>query len=79
VILHSLWFNYFWPSITGNGPESLVEILVGVVVWQKLLGPRVKKWHAAEMAKHRKAIGEQLDEHHDRVAETVRQIVATQP
>ena len=43
-------------SCVGNGPESLVEIVIGVVVWQKLLGPRVKAWHARELAKHHDAL-----------------------
>ena len=50
-------------SCEGNGPESLVEIIVGVVVWQKLIGPRVKAWHARELAKHHDAIKATLDEH----------------
>lgn len=43
-------------SCEGNGPESVVEIVVGVVVWQKLLGPRVKAWHQRELAKHHDAM-----------------------
>lgn len=54
--LHTLWFNYTWPSCTGNGPESLVEIIVGVVVWNKILGPRVKRWHQHELEKHHEAM-----------------------
>ena len=51
-------------SCEGNGPESLVEIVIGVVVWQKLLGPRVKAWHARELAKHHDAIKATLADHH---------------
>ena len=50
-------------SCVGNGPESLVEIIVGVVVWQKLIGPRVKAWHARELAKHHDAIKVTIEEH----------------
>lgn len=58
--LHTLWFGYIWPSCEGNGPESIVEIVVGVVVWQKLLGPRVKAWHQRELAKHHDAMKEHV-------------------
>lgn len=54
--LHTLIFDYVWPSCLGNGPESIVEIVVGVVVWQKLLGPRVKKWHQRELEKHHESM-----------------------
>lgn len=54
--LHTLWFDYVWPSCTGNGPESIIEMIVGVVVWQKLLGPRLKAWHARSLADHHESI-----------------------
>ena len=54
--LHTLWFGYVWPSCTGNGPESIVEIIIGVIVWQKLLGPRVKAWHAKQLAEHHESM-----------------------
>ena len=43
-------------SCEGNGPESLVEIVIGVIVWQKLLGPRVKAWHAKQLAEHHESM-----------------------
>ena len=54
--LHEIWFGYFVPSLYGNGPESLCEIIIGVVVWNKLLGPRLKKWHQREMERHHAAM-----------------------
>lgn len=58
-------------SCVGNGPESIVEIVIGVVVWNKLLGPRVKAWHARVLAEHHEAIKATLDAHHDRILASV--------
>jgi hypothetical protein len=52
----------FYSSNIGNGPEAITEIVVGVVVWNKWLGPRYKKWHAAELAKHHKALHDMIRE-----------------
>jgi hypothetical protein len=30
--LHTLWFGYFYPSIKGNGPEAVVEIVALSIV-----------------------------------------------
>ena len=65
--LHHLYFGYVWPSCEGNGPESIVEIVIGVVVWQKILGPRYKAWHEREMQKH-----------HDHILESVKVHLAAQ-
>lgn len=56
--LLNVW-NATYASCIGNGPESLVEIVVGVVVWNKWIGPRVKKWHERETKKHMHSV---LDE-----------------
>lgn len=65
--LHTLWFGYVWPSCTGNGPESIVEIIVGVVVWQKLLGPRLKAWHQHEMERHHAALKQHVTDELERL------------
>lgn len=48
----SLWFNYFWPSLKGNGPEALVQTVayaaVGVVllpVFRKVLREEAERAH----------------------------------
>ena len=57
--LHNVWAA-FGASNLGNGPEAITEIVVGVVVWNRLLGPRVRKWHQRELAKHHKALHDSL-------------------
>ena len=49
--LHTLWFGYFYPSIKGNGPESLVELIaLGIV------GTYAGKWIKREVKQHQAAI-----------------------
>jgi hypothetical protein len=55
-------------SCEGNGPESIVEIVVGVVVWQKLLGPRVKAWHQRGLEKHHAALRDHVTSELERLA-----------
>lgn len=43
--LHTLWFNYFWPSLQGNGPEALMQTVVyGAAGF--LLGVSSRRLHA---------------------------------
>ena len=63
-ILHgawSLWFNYFWPSLKGNGPEALVQTVVygGIAV---LLVPVVRRFMRAEAERARKIANGELVE-----------------
>ena len=60
--LHTIWFNVTWPSLRGIGPESLVEIVLGVVVLQKFLSPRIKAWHEKQLAAHHDAIKAHISE-----------------
>jgi hypothetical protein len=57
--LSALWFNYFWPSLKGNGPEALIQTVVyGVAAW--LFIPPVREW----MNNHMKELHKKLDEAH---------------
>jgi hypothetical protein len=56
--LQNVW-NSTYASCVGNGPESIVEIIAGVVVWNRWLGPRYHRWHEATIKKHMHAV---LDE-----------------
>jgi hypothetical protein len=57
--LHSLWFHYCWPSLTGNGPEAAIE-LIGLAILSSLLYPPVRKWIARGLTKIHKDV---LDAH----------------
>jgi hypothetical protein len=46
----NLWFNYFWASIKGNGPEALVQTIVyGIIAI--LFVPPIRRWFKAEYDK----------------------------
>ena len=48
--LWSLWFNYTYPSLKGNGPEAICQTLVyGVLA--VILIPPVRRFVRAEFAK----------------------------
>ena len=48
--LYGLWFNYFWPSLKGNGPEALVQTAVyGTIA--VIFIPPVRKWARREAEK----------------------------
>jgi type II secretory pathway pseudopilin PulG len=41
--MSNFYFNWWWPSIKGNGPEDLTSlIIVGIVA--SILIPRVRRW-----------------------------------
>lgn len=52
--LSQLWFDAFWPSLRGNGPEAIIEIAV-LALLGKLLWPVIKREvHAGDALLHRK-------------------------
>ena len=69
--MSNLWFNYFWSSLKGNGPEALVQTVVygaiAVAIWppaRKAID-RFAKRHADDLKAHvaaeNAAIHEKLD------------------
>lgn len=43
-----LWFNYFWPSLKGNGPEALVQTVVyGLIAI--VFVPPIRRWFKAHL------------------------------
>lgn len=65
VILHLLWvaWQHTASSVVGNGPDDLVAGGVIAVLWNRILGPRVRKWHEAETKRHLHSV---LDEREKR-------------
>ena len=60
--LHNLWFNYFWSSLKGNGPEALVQtVLYGLIALAVV--PPFRHW----FERHVKSIHDKLDAHHEEV------------
>jgi hypothetical protein len=50
----NFWFNYWWPSIKGNGPEDMTSLLI-VGILTGIFVPRVRRWWIArEQAVHAK-------------------------
>src|ERR1035437_517636 len=40
---HHIWFQYFWPSLMGNGPEALVQtVAYGLIAY--LFIPPFRRW-----------------------------------
>lgn len=61
--LHNLWFNYFWSSDKGNGPEAIQQtVLYGVIA--AVLVPAVRHFIKREFGKLHKKIEEGHDEIH---------------
>ena len=52
--LHTVWFGYGWPSLQGNGPEALIELVL-LAVLGRIFWPRIKRFlHKEDAALHRK-------------------------
>lgn len=45
--MSNFWFNYWWPSIKGNGPEDVTSLLIVAAV-TVIVVPRVRRWIAQE-------------------------------
>jgi hypothetical protein len=58
--LHTLWFGYCVPSLWGNGPEALIELVI-VSILGALLVPPVRRWIVARFH----AVHEKIDLRHD--------------
>ena len=58
--LSSLWFNYCWPSLKGNGPEAAIQTLVYALA-AYLLIPPVRKF----VNSHIKGLHSKLDAQHE--------------
>ena len=59
----NLWFNYFWPSLKGNGPEALVQTVayaVGGFLLSYVFIPQVRKF----VNGHVKSFHDKLDAQH---------------
>ena len=60
--ISNLWFNYFWPSLKGNGPEALVQTVVYAGIGLTLV-PVVRKFLRKEVTRaHKIASGEFTEE-----------------
>lgn len=79
-MIHTLWFNYEVPSLYGNGPEAITElIIVGII--SALLIPPIRRWIKSEFHKvhekidlGHKEIHERLDRSHERQDELLRHV-----
>lgn len=41
--MSNFWFNYWWPSIKGNGPEDVTSlIIVGIIA--SIVIPKMRAW-----------------------------------
>jgi|ERR1017187_4584081 hypothetical protein len=58
----NLWFNYFWPSLKGNGPEAIVQTVVYALI-AVIFVPPIRHYVTA----HVKSIHEKLELHHEEV------------
>lgn len=60
--LQSNWDNVFWPSLLGNGPEGLIELIAvgggGAWLGRKLL----REWR-----EHKDLLHDKIDRLHDRL------------
>jgi len=54
------WFNYWWPSDKGNGPEAIQQTLVYAAT-AALFVPIIHRW----ITKHLDALHAKLDKSHE--------------
>ena len=77
--LSSLWFNYFWPSLKGNGPEAAVQTVLYATLAVVLIPPvrHFFKRHFesvhAKLDAHHKERTEQAERHHKAAMALARQ------
>lgn len=75
----------FASSNIGNGPEAITEAIVLAVIWNRWVGPLVRRWHRRELDRHHEAVttavSEQLKAHHasieDKIAEALKKAPPT--
>ena len=56
----NLWFNYFWPSLKGNGPEALVQTVAYAAVAVAVYPP-LRKWATKEERAMRAELHSKVD------------------
>ena len=60
--MSNLWFNYFWASLKGNGPEALIQTvvygLIAMAIW-----PPARKAIERFAKRHAEELHAKLDHH----------------
>ena len=57
--LGTIWFNYFWSSDKGNGPEAIQQTVVYAAIGIYFI-PKVRAW----VNNHVKSLHDKMDAHH---------------
>lgn len=77
--LSNLWFNYFWASLKGNGPEAIVQTvvygLIALVVvppFRRWVGDHMRSLHS-KLDAHHEALLSQAEGHHEQHLDLVRE------
>ena len=63
-----VWFQYFWSSLKGNGPEALAQTVLYAAI-ALIFVPPVRRY----VNNHVKSIHERLERHHKEAMDLARQ------